>query len=32
MEGGGYRPTFGPAEDYDLWLRMGVRFQVANLI
>jgi glycosyltransferase involved in cell wall biosynthesis len=28
---GGYRPAFAPAEDYDLWLRIGERFQLANL-
>jgi len=27
----GYRPAFAPAEDYDLWLRIGERFQLANL-
>jgi hypothetical protein len=28
---GGYRPLFARAEDYDLWLRMAERFQIANL-
>jgi hypothetical protein len=28
---GGYRGPFAPAEDYDLWLRISERFQVANL-
>ena len=27
----GYRTAFAPAEDYDLWLRMAERFQLANL-
>ena len=28
---GGYRPMFVQTEDYDLWLRISERFQVANL-
>lgn len=28
---GGYRAAFAPAEDYDLWLRIAERFEVANL-
>ena len=28
---GGYRPVFEPAEDYDLWLRLSERFDLANL-
>ncbi len=28
---GGYRPLFEPAEDYDLWLRLSERFDLANL-
>jgi Glycosyl transferase family 2 len=28
---GGYRGPFAPAEDYDLWLRIAERFQLANL-
>ncbi len=28
---GGYRPTFVPAEDLDLWLRMAEFGQIANL-
>jgi hypothetical protein len=28
---GGYRGPFAPAEDYDLWLRISERFQLANL-
>lgn len=28
---GGYRPQFKDAEDYDLWLRMSERFELANL-
>jgi hypothetical protein len=28
---GGYRGPFAPAEDYDLWLRIADRFQLANL-
>lgn len=28
---GGYRPPFASAEDYDMWLRMAERFQIANL-
>jgi hypothetical protein len=28
---GGYRGPFAPAEDYDLWLRIAERFQMANL-
>jgi glycosyltransferase involved in cell wall biosynthesis len=27
----GYRRAFAPAEDYDLWLRMAERWQLANL-
>ncbi len=28
---GGYRSAYGPAEDYDLWLRLSERYQLANL-
>jgi len=28
---GGYRPAFRDAEDYDLWLRLVDRFELANL-
>jgi GT2 family glycosyltransferase len=28
---GGYRGAFAPSEDYDLWLRIAERFQLANL-
>lgn len=28
---GGYRPVFTDAEDYDLWLRLADRFEIANL-
>jgi glycosyltransferase involved in cell wall biosynthesis len=28
---GGYRPAFAQAEDYDLFLRIAERFQIANL-
>jgi hypothetical protein len=28
---GGYRSTFEPSEDYDLWLRMSERSRLANL-
>jgi glycosyltransferase involved in cell wall biosynthesis len=28
---GGYREAFAPAEDYELWLRIAERYQVANL-
>lgn len=28
---GGYRQELYPAEDYDLWLRLAERFEVANL-
>lgn len=28
---GGYRPSFEPAEDLDLWLRMAERHKLANL-
>jgi len=28
---GGYRGPFAPSEDYDLWLRISERFQLANL-
>src|SRR5262249_40474784 len=28
---GGYRPQFQHAEDYDLWLRVGERWGLANL-
>ena len=32
LEIGGYRPQFSPAaEDYDLWLRLGERHDLANL-
>ena len=31
LAAGGYRPPFAPAEDYDLWLRMAERVQMANL-
>ena len=31
MDVGGYRQPFAPAEDYDLWLRMAERCQIANL-
>jgi hypothetical protein len=27
----GYRTAFAPAEDYDMWLRIAERWQVANL-
>ncbi len=30
-EAGGYRPTFTAAEDFDLWLRLSERGEVANL-
>jgi glycosyltransferase involved in cell wall biosynthesis len=30
-EAGGYRPQFQYAEDYDLWLRVGERWAIANL-
>jgi hypothetical protein len=30
-EVGGYRTAFEPAEDLDLWLRLGERFQLANV-
>jgi glycosyltransferase involved in cell wall biosynthesis len=29
---GGYRSAFRHAEDYDLWLRMAERFELANLL
>jgi hypothetical protein len=28
---GGYRPAYRAAEDYDLWLRLSERFELANL-
>jgi hypothetical protein len=28
---GGYRWAYGPAEDYDLWLRLSERYKLANL-
>jgi hypothetical protein len=28
---GAYRQAFAPAEDYDLWLRMSERYEMANL-
>jgi hypothetical protein len=28
---GGYRAVFAQSEDYDLWLRIAERFQIANL-
>jgi len=28
---GGYRHAYGPAEDYDLWLRLSERYRLANL-
>jgi glycosyltransferase involved in cell wall biosynthesis len=28
---GGYRPAYGPAEDYDLWLRLSEQYELANL-
>jgi glycosyltransferase involved in cell wall biosynthesis len=28
---GGYRKEFEPAEDYDLWLRLAERWQLANI-
>lgn len=31
MEAGGYRPQIEPAEDYDLWLRLAERHEIANL-
>lgn len=31
MEAGGYRPQIEPAEDYDLWLRLAERHDLANL-
>ena len=31
IEVGGYRAAFVEAEDYDLWLRIAERFEVANL-
>jgi glycosyltransferase involved in cell wall biosynthesis len=32
LELGGFRPQFAPAaEDYDLWLRLGERHELANL-
>ncbi len=31
FEVGGYRKAFPPAEDYDLWLRLAERYEVANL-
>src|SRR3984893_8087593 len=31
LASGGYRSTFEPSEDYDLWLRMSERSRLANL-
>jgi glycosyltransferase involved in cell wall biosynthesis len=31
LDAGGYRTAFSESEDYDLWLRMGERSQLANL-
>ena len=31
LAAGGYRPRIEPAEDYDLWLRLAERFDLANL-
>jgi len=31
ISAGGYRPAFVVAHDYDLWLRIAERFQIANL-
>jgi len=31
LAAGGYRPAFPHAEDYDLWLRLSERFDLANL-
>jgi hypothetical protein len=31
LAAGGYRPAFLHAEDYDLWLRLSERFDLANL-
>lgn len=31
LELGGYRPQFKNAEDYDLWLRVSKRFELANI-
>jgi glycosyltransferase involved in cell wall biosynthesis len=31
VSAGGYRPFFVVAHDYDLWLRIAERFQIANL-
>lgn len=28
---GGYRAQFGPADDYDLWLRLSERYQLAGI-
>jgi hypothetical protein len=28
---GGYRPAYQPAEDYDLWVRLAERYELANL-
>ena len=28
---GGYHPAYGPAEDYDLWVRLSERYELANL-
>jgi len=28
---GGYRSAYGPAEDYDLWVRLSERYELANL-
>lgn len=30
-DAGLYRPSLEPAEDYDLWLRLAERFEVANI-
>lgn len=32
MEVGGYDERFSVCEDYDLWLRMGERYKLANLV
>jgi hypothetical protein len=31
LDAGGYRPQIEPAEDYDLWLRLAERHDLANL-
>ena len=28
---GGYRAQFGPADDYDLWLRLAARYELAGI-